>query len=174
MTTASILGVLLSFSNLSGAGFAQDSPRLQAARIQVEVISVHQSPRYHPERIVEVRVTIRSGKELLVIPNCAAIDTNENYFCLARVKRMNESHLIGKWGDGKPNAEDNQFWHLTTINPDTEMSFLFVFGTNFFDVHTGESLQIGFEAWPNAVSTNDWKKATILLSPPFEFPPAKN
>jgi hypothetical protein len=173
-TIATIFAVLLLLSNLSGTGLAQDSPRLQAARIQVEVISVHQNPRYRAERIISVRVTIRAGKEMLMIPNCATTGVNENYFCLARVKRMNGRSLIGTWGEGKPNAENNPSWHLTTINPDTEMSFLFLFGTGPLRVHSGESLQIGFEAWPNAESTNDWKKATILLSPPFEFPPAKN
>jgi pantothenate kinase type III len=59
-------------------------------------------------------------------------------------------------------------------HPDSEMSFLSGFSANFLRVHAGESLQVGFEVWPNAESTNDWKKATILVSPPFEFPPAKN
>jgi len=174
MTTASILGILLSFSNLSGTGFGQDSPRLQAAMIQAEVMSVHPNPRDHSDLLVSVRITIRAGKQALVIPNCATPGVNENCFCLARVKRTNGWSLIGGWAEETPDAGRNPNWHLTTINPDSEMSFLSGFSANFLRVHADESLQVGFEVWPNAESTNDWKKATILVSPPFEFPPAKN
>ena len=168
-STTSIFAAVLLFSNHSVSGFGQETPRLQAKSIQVQVTNVRPNPRDHSDSLISVRVTIRAGKQTLVIPNCATPGVNKNHFCLARLKRANEENLIGIWPEGTLSTENRPSWHLTTINPNTEMSFLSGFSANFLHIHAGESLQVGFEAWSNAESTTDWKKATILMSPPFEF-----
>jgi hypothetical protein len=172
--TVSIFAALLSFLSLSVAGFGQDSSRLQAATIQVNVISVNPNPRDQSDLIVSVRVTIRAGKQAIVVPNCAAAHDLKNYFCLARLQRPNAVNPIGRWFESALDAEDRRRWRLDTISPGTEESFLFGFSASLFGVHAGEALKVAFEVWPDAKSTDNWKKATILTSPPFEFSQVKD
>ena len=150
---------------------AQTSHTLRSDRIDAQVEHVTVNPDSSNDLIVSVRVTIHTGNQTLVVPNCAEDSSGQNVFCVAQLARAKgriirvRNGLMATLG-----VESSDKWNLIVIPPRSEDTFNFSFETGLLDVRPGESLRVKFQVWPDVNSVHDWKSAIPQLTPIFRCP----